>query len=106
MHPCMVDRRHVLALRFQRAHLIAAQGASYLYHDEADVSRPWRLDPVPLVLTTADWKPLAEGIAQRATLLDAVLADLYGPQRLLEDSFKRIGELVNTCRARPATAAG
>ncbi|HEY8092174.1 MAG TPA: circularly permuted type 2 ATP-grasp protein [Acidimicrobiales bacterium] len=69
--------------RRQADRLIAAQGASYLYHDEADVSRPWRLDPVPLVLTTADWKPLAEGIAQRATLLDAVLADLYGPRRLV-----------------------
>ena len=26
--------------------LLGAQGASYLYHEDADVSRPWRLDRV------------------------------------------------------------
>jgi uncharacterized circularly permuted ATP-grasp superfamily protein/uncharacterized alpha-E superfamily protein len=71
--------------RRQADRLIAAQGASYLYHDDADLSAPWRLDPVPLVLTVEEWEPLAEGIAQRARLLDALLADLYGDRRLLAD---------------------
>ena len=52
-------------------------------HDEADASRPWRLDPVPVVLTADEWRPLAEAIVERAVLLDAVLADLYGPRTLL-----------------------
>ena len=42
-----------------------------------------RLDPVPLVLDGAEFAALAEGLAQRARLLEAVLADLYGPQFLL-----------------------
>jgi uncharacterized circularly permuted ATP-grasp superfamily protein/uncharacterized alpha-E superfamily protein len=46
---------------------------------------PWRLDPVPLVLDAATWTPLEVGLAQRAELLNAVLADLYGEQRLLRD---------------------
>ena len=44
---------------------------------------PWRLDPLPLVVSPADWKMLEAGLVQRSRLLDAVLADLYGPRRLL-----------------------
>ena len=45
--------------------------------------RPWRLDPVPLLLPDREWAGLEAGLVQRAELLDAVLADLYGPRRLL-----------------------
>ncbi len=48
---------------------------------------PWRLDPVPLVIDAASWTPLEVGLAQRAELLNAVLVDLYGPQRLLADGI-------------------
>jgi uncharacterized circularly permuted ATP-grasp superfamily protein/uncharacterized alpha-E superfamily protein len=44
---------------------------------------PWRLDPFPLILDAAQWAPLEVGLAQRAELLNAILVDLYGPQRLL-----------------------
>lgn len=46
---------------------------------------PWRLDPVPLVLDAAEWSPLEVGLAQRAELLNAILVDLYGDQRLLRE---------------------
>ncbi len=45
--------------------------------------RPWRLDPLPLVLDDREWAGIEAGVVQRAELLDALLADLYGPQRLL-----------------------
>jgi len=45
--------------------------------------RPWRLDPLPLVLEDREWARLEAGLVQRAELLDALLADLYGPRRLL-----------------------
>ncbi len=44
---------------------------------------PWRLDPFPLVVDAAEWNPLEVGLAQRTELLNAILVDLYGPQRLL-----------------------
>ncbi|MEL6983800.1 MAG: circularly permuted type 2 ATP-grasp protein, partial [Actinomycetota bacterium] len=47
--------------------------------------RPWNLDPVPLLITGEDWTGLERGLAQRAELFDAILADLYGPRRLLRD---------------------
>ncbi|MCD9198473.1 circularly permuted type 2 ATP-grasp protein [Aeromicrobium wangtongii] len=44
---------------------------------------PWRLDAFPLVIEAAEWAPLEVGLAQRTELLNAILVDLYGPQRLL-----------------------
>ncbi|MGA8851763.1 MAG: circularly permuted type 2 ATP-grasp protein [Aeromicrobium sp.] len=46
-------------------------------------AEPWRLDPMPLVLTAEEWAPLEMGLAQRTELLNAILVDLYGPQKLL-----------------------
>lgn len=45
--------------------------------------RDWQLDPVPLVFAPGPWSSLADALAQRARLLDRVLADCYGPQRLV-----------------------
>ncbi|WP_367891504.1 circularly permuted type 2 ATP-grasp protein [Nocardioides sp. Arc9.136] len=40
---------------------------------------------MPLVLDAAQWTPLEVGLAQRAELLNALLQDLYGEQRLLAE---------------------
>ena len=48
---------------------------------------PWQLDPVPLIIDAASWAPLEVGLAQRAELLNAVLADLYAEQTLLRDGL-------------------
>ena len=45
----------------------------------------WRCDPVPLPLLLAEFEALERGLAQRAALLEAVLADIYGAQALLAD---------------------
>ncbi|WP_291297272.1 circularly permuted type 2 ATP-grasp protein [Elioraea sp.] len=50
---------------------------------QGPAQRPWRCDPVPMVLSAAEFATLDAGLSQRATLLSEVLADLYGPQRLL-----------------------
>ncbi|WP_108637239.1 circularly permuted type 2 ATP-grasp protein [Mycobacterium terramassiliense] len=47
--------------------------------------RPWRLDALPIVVSAADWEALEAGLVQRSRLLDAVLADLYGPRTLLTE---------------------
>jgi uncharacterized circularly permuted ATP-grasp superfamily protein/uncharacterized alpha-E superfamily protein len=44
---------------------------------------PWRLDPLPLILEDREWAGLEAGLVQRAQLLDAIMADLYGARRLL-----------------------
>ncbi|MAB04472.1 MAG: hypothetical protein CML50_00425 [Rhodobacteraceae bacterium] len=49
--------------------------------------RDWPLSHVPVVIDGAEWNELAEGIAQRAELLEKVMADLYGPGELVRDGF-------------------
>jgi uncharacterized circularly permuted ATP-grasp superfamily protein/uncharacterized alpha-E superfamily protein len=39
------------------------------------------------VVSAADWEVLEAGLVQRSRLLDAVLADLYGPRSLLADGL-------------------
>jgi len=46
--------------------------------------RPWQLDSWPLLISAAEWNSLSRGVAQRAQLLNQILADIYGPRRLLE----------------------
>lgn len=57
--------------------------AAAVLHDVRRVQTPWRLDPQPLLLDEDHWTLLEAGVTQRAELLDAVLADLYGERRLL-----------------------
>lgn len=47
--------------------------------------RPWRLDPVPVLLSAEEWAGIEAGLVQRAHLLDGVLRDLYGPMDLLRE---------------------
>ena len=47
--------------------------------------RPWPLSPVPLLIAESEWRGLAAGVAQRANVMEAVLADLYGAGRLVAD---------------------
>jgi uncharacterized circularly permuted ATP-grasp superfamily protein/uncharacterized alpha-E superfamily protein len=64
--------------------LIIENGVTYnVYADPQGADRPWGLDPLPLVVTASEWQNIETGVAQRAQLLNALLADLYGPQRLL-----------------------
>ncbi|MCW2795489.1 circularly permuted type 2 ATP-grasp protein [Nocardioides sp.] len=63
----------------------------FLSDDGVTYARPgegsgaWRLDPMPLVIDAASWTPLEIGLAQRAELLNEILLDLYGQQRLLSE---------------------
>ena len=66
--------------------LVVENGVTYnVYADPQGADRPWALDPLPFVLPAAEWQAIEAGVAQRARLLNALLADLYGPQRLLAE---------------------
>lgn len=74
-----------LAKRWRHAERLRHEnGLTFTIEPDADGSnRPWELDFVPLVLDPADWQKLARGLSQRARLLNAILADLHGPQQLV-----------------------
>ena len=54
-----------------------------LFADPASPTQPWRVDLVPLIIAPAEWRALERALIQRARLFEGILADLYGPQRLL-----------------------
>ncbi|MDP1965704.1 MAG: circularly permuted type 2 ATP-grasp protein, partial [Reyranella sp.] len=59
-------------------------GATVNLLDERAAPR-WTFDPLPFVVAPDEWAALETGLIQRARLLDAILADVYGPQILLKE---------------------
>jgi uncharacterized circularly permuted ATP-grasp superfamily protein/uncharacterized alpha-E superfamily protein len=56
-----------------------------VYEDAAGAERPWPLSHVPLLIAASEWQALEAGLIERAELLEAVLADAYGPARLVHE---------------------
>ncbi len=68
--------------------LLREHGVTYNVHaDGQSAERRWELDMLPLIIDADEWTQLAAGLAQRTRLLNLVLADIYGPQRLLHDGL-------------------
>lgn len=66
--------------------ILRANGVTYNLHSEpSGLDRPWQLDPVPLVIGQQEADKLRKGLVQRARLLEAILQDIYGPQRLIHE---------------------
>jgi len=45
----------------------------------------FHVDPIPRVVTAAEWETIAAGVAQRARALDAFVADVHGPRRAVAE---------------------
>jgi uncharacterized circularly permuted ATP-grasp superfamily protein/uncharacterized alpha-E superfamily protein len=75
-----------LELRRKEAQrLLRENGVTYnVYGDSQNLTRPWRLDPVPLLISSEEWSVIDAGLKQRADLLDLILKDIYGKQNLLK----------------------
>ncbi|RYF79135.1 MAG: A circularly permuted ATPgrasp family protein, partial [Comamonadaceae bacterium] len=74
-----LDRR-TLSLRRQ----VRDNGITYnVYADGHGPQRPWAVDLFPLILTPQCWERIEAGVLQRTRLLEGIMADVYGPQRLL-----------------------
>ena len=82
------------------ARRVREDGATYNIHGaQADVARAphggpgaqgahaWPLQMLPFIVGADEWAALERGVAQRAQLLNATLADVYGPQTLLRDAL-------------------
>ncbi len=72
----------------QARQLIRQHGVTFnVYGDSRGLERPWPLDPIPVVISPEEFATLSAGLAQRATLLDRLLVDLYGPRRMLAEGL-------------------
>ncbi|MGB4856574.1 MAG: circularly permuted type 2 ATP-grasp protein, partial [Candidatus Dechloromonas phosphoritropha] len=67
---------------------IQENGVTYnVYADPKGSDRPWALDLLPLIIPPDEWAEVSAAVAQRTALLNAMLADLYGEQRLLSEGL-------------------
>jgi len=75
-----LERRHNEGLHFLREN-----GSTYNLHGEGGRER-WteRLDPIPYIISSEDWRLIERGVLQRTKLLNLILNDLYGPGTLVK----------------------
>ena len=63
-------------------------GVTYnVYGDPDGMNRPWILDPVPMVFNSEEWERIEKGLIQRTQLLNLILKDLYGDQKLIKEGL-------------------
>jgi len=72
----------------RRSELLARQvrdnGVTYnVYADQSGPQRPWSVDLFPLLIEPEAWRGIESGVLQRMRVLESVMADIYGPQRLI-----------------------
>jgi uncharacterized circularly permuted ATP-grasp superfamily protein/uncharacterized alpha-E superfamily protein len=81
--------REEFALRIENGRRILREHGVSCFSASAGGERdvPWELDFVPFVLPATEWRELEAGLVQRARLLNLVLDDLHGVQRLVRDGF-------------------
>ena len=105
----LLDPEKLLARQGRADRLLAAEGAGHLVHDlpvRADgrlatiESRPWRVDPIPVVLDAATFRWLSLAITERMQALESVLADLYGARQLVRERIVPAEVLASTDRYR------
>ena len=81
-----LDEREVAGRFLSAERHIRDAGISYrVYGDQRE--HAWPLGSLPLVLDSADWAELSAGIVQRAGLMERIVADIYGPGRLVRDGL-------------------
>jgi len=68
--------------------LIRETGASNnIAGDPWGDERTLTLDPIPLLIADNEWQQIERAVNQRAALLNAILLDIYGKQKLLYEHF-------------------
>ena len=68
--------------------MVRETGIAYdLFADPHASTQPWSIDLAPLIIAPEEWQWLQAAISQRARLLNAINADLYGPKKLIEGGY-------------------
>jgi uncharacterized circularly permuted ATP-grasp superfamily protein/uncharacterized alpha-E superfamily protein len=78
-----------LAARFERAdQYLRDAGVFYRKYDGAEgKERAWPLAHIPLLIDESDWQEISSGLQQRAELLERIVADIYGSNRLVQEGL-------------------
>ncbi|CDO34120.1 circularly permuted type 2 ATP-grasp protein [Novosphingobium sp. KN65.2] len=58
--------------------------------------RAWPLNVMPLIISADEWAKVERGLVQRATLMEQLAADIYGPQRLVREGHLPAGVIAGS----------
>ena len=65
---------------------VRENGVTYnVYTDDKGVQRPWDLNVLPMILPHHEWAGIEAAVIQRATLMNRLLIDVYGEQKMLAE---------------------
>lgn len=65
--------------------ILQENGVTYnVYGDSNGINRPWLLDAIPMIVSSAEWRGIEKGMKQRAYVLNKLFEDLYGERTLLK----------------------
>ena len=56
-----------------------------IFADPTEPGKLWEVDLVPLIFSSSEWRFLEAALVQRARLFNAILADVYGAQKLMRE---------------------
>lgn len=73
--------------RKEAQRLLRENGATHNVFNQTVAPNFWQFDPIPQIIGSAEWMEIERGLAQRAELLNRILADIYGPRKLIEEGF-------------------
>jgi len=81
--------REELRLRAENARRTLAEHGVTVFNtrNPARSDSPWELDILPVVIDGDEWRAIETGLVQRARLINLLLRDLYGTQRLVRDGL-------------------
>lgn len=76
-----------VSARFERADQYLRDAGVFFrqYSSDPLAERAWPLSHIPVILHETEWAQICTGLSQRADLLERVMADLYGPGRLVSE---------------------
>jgi uncharacterized circularly permuted ATP-grasp superfamily protein/uncharacterized alpha-E superfamily protein len=73
------------AAQEQAQRLMVENDVTFTAIGDREASGQWRLDLFPLLIEPDEWSVIERGLVQRTLLLNRLLGDLYGPQRVLKE---------------------
>ena len=85
------------ATRFSKgSQYLRDAGVFYRHYSEGvSTERDWPLNHLPVLLEEEEWTTLSDGLVQRASLLELLMKDFYGANRLVQE-----GKLPAACLAQ------
>ena len=68
--------------------LLKENGVTYnIYGDSQVLNRDWNVDAIPFLISKEEWETAEAALKQRAELLNLLLQDIYGEQKLIKNGI-------------------